>query len=218
MKTDYDLGKKVGEHLVSLGIETPMVPYDTPHEVKLRTISNAIHECMTVLGLDLTDDSLMDTPNRVAKMWVNEIYSGLDYANFPKVTTIENKMKYDEMVLVSGITANSSCEHHLITVDQTVHIAYIPKDRVIGLSKLSRIAKFFGQRPEVQERYCAQVFETLKFILETEDVAVSVIGKHYCMIGRGVEDINAVTTTNKFGGCFKENPASRAEFIQSIRG
>jgi GTP cyclohydrolase IA len=217
MKTDYALGLTVRKHLIELGIETPMVPYDTPHEVKLRTISNAIHECMTVLGLDLTDDSLADTPNRVAKMWVNELFSGLDYTNFPKITCIENKMKYDEMVLVSNISAMSSCEHHLITVDQNVHIAYIPGKKVVGLSKLPRLAKFFARRPEVQERFCAQVFETLKFLLDTDDVAVSVVGKHYCMSARGVEDVNAVTTTNKLGGVFKTDPATRSEFFKGIK-
>lgn len=218
MKTDYELGLKVNEHLKSLGIETPMIENKISKDIQFTTIQSNIKNCMEILGLDLTDDSLIDTPKRVAKMWINELFSGLDYHNFPKVTAIENKMNYDEMVLVSDICCNSSCEHHLITVDQVAHIAYIPKDKVIGLSKLSRIAKFFGQRPEVQERFCAQVFETLKYILETDDVAVSVVGRHYCMIGRGVEDINAVTTTNKFGGSFQTNPSTRSEFLSSIRG
>ena len=217
MKKDKELGFKINQHLKSLGIETPMISEQYSPNVKIEVISKAIEECMIVLGLNLADDSLKDTPDRVAKMWVNELFAGLDYSNFPKVTAIENKMKYDEMVLVSDITANSSCEHHLITVEQRVHIAYIPKDKVIGLSKLSRIAKFFGQRPEVQERYCAQVFETLKYILETDDVAVSVVGRHFCMIGRGVEDTNAVTTTNKFGGAFKADPSTRTEFLNSIK-
>ena len=218
MKKDKELGLNVHNHLKNLGIETPMrMDRIAPH-LQIEAIAENIRDCMQILGLDLADDSLQDTPDRVAKMWVNELFSGLDYANFPKVTAIENKMKYDEMVLVSNITANSSCEHHLITVEQKVHIAYIPKDKVIGLSKLSRIAKFFGQRPEVQERYCAQVFETLKYILETDDVAVSVVGRHFCMIGRGVEDTNAITTTNKFGGSFKENQSTRLEFLQTIRG
>lgn len=218
MKTDITLGMKVHEHLKGLGIETPMTSNIPKKEEQFLTIQKNIKESMEVLGLDLTDDSLIETPKRVAKMWINELFSGLDYSNFPKVTAIENKMQYDEMVLVSNITANSSCEHHLITVEQKVHIAYIPKDTVIGLSKLSRIAKFFGQRPEVQERYCAQVFETLKYILGTEDVAVSVEGRHFCMIARGVEDVNAVTTTNKFGGSFQTNPSTRSEFLASIRG
>lgn len=219
MKTDYELGKRVGEHLQSLGIETPMHNYgDLTKEQQIANIASCIELSMKTLGLDLTDDSLHDTPNRVAKMWVNEIYSGLDYRNFPKVTTINNKMNYDEMVLVGNITANSSCEHHLIQIEQTAHIAYIPKDKVIGLSKLSRIAKFFSKRPEVQERYCAQVFETLKYILGTEDVAVSVTGRHFCMIGRGVEDINAMTTTNKLGGSFKNDAHTRSEFLSSIKG
>lgn len=219
MKKDYELGKRVGEHLQSLGIETPMtanVDLLTPDE-KIAEIAMRIAGCMEVLGLDLDDDSLHDTPNRVAKMWVNEIYSGLDYTNFPKITAIDNKMNCNEMVLVKNISAHSSCEHHLILVSQVVHIAYIPDKKVIGLSKLARIAKFFAQRPEVQERFTSQIFETLKLILETNDVAVSVAGKHYCMIARGVEDSNAETITNKFGGAFQESAATRAEFLSSIK-
>jgi GTP cyclohydrolase I len=216
MKKDANLGYIVGNHLRSLGIETPMVyhmvesiPTD---DQKITEIASRIKGCMTVLGLDLNDDSLHDTPNRVAKMWVHEIFSGLDYKNFPKITVIDNKMNCDEMVLVKDMTAISSCEHHLITVDQTCSIAYIPDRKVIGLSKLARVAKFFANRPEVQERYVAQVFETIKFLLETDNVAVSVKGKHYC----GVEDINAVTVTNKLGGLFKTDAACRNEFFKCL--
>ncbi len=217
MKKDKELGLKVHKHLEELGIETPMFYTSTTAEEKIQTISEHIKICMETLGLNLFDDSLIDTPNRVGKMWVNEIFSGLDYNNFPKITVIDNKMKYDEMVLVANIAAHSACEHHLIQVSQEVSIAYIPDKKVIGLSKLSRIAKFFAQRPEVQERYTAQVFEALKFLLETENIAVSVKGKHYCMIARGVEDSNAITITNKFGGAFKEDSSTRNEFLNSIK-
>jgi GTP cyclohydrolase I len=218
MKKDYALGLDVSKHLQSLGIETPMVSNDLSINQKMETIAEAIRHSMEALGLDLRDDSLMDTPNRVAKMWVNEIFSGLDYTNFPKITAIDNKMNCNEMVLVRDITAHSSCEHHLILVSQVCHIAYIPNKKVIGLSKLARVAKFFAQRPEVQERFTSQVFETLKFILETDDVAVSVSGRHYCMIARGVEDSNATTVTTKLGGAFLNHDATRAEFFSAIGG
>lgn len=216
MKKDKNLGIEVGKHLTALGIETPMINNDYDNETKMNVIKNAIYTCMDVLGLDLSDDSLKDTPNRVAKMWVNEIFSGLDYANFPKNTVIENKMNTDEMILVRNIKALSNCEHHLIVVDQDISIAYIPNKKVIGLSKLARIAKFFAQRPEVQERFTSQVFETVKFLLDTEDVAVSVSGRHYCMIARGVEDQTASTITTKLGGAFKTDHSTRSEFFSSI--
>lgn len=216
MKKDAELGEKVSVHLSSLGVETPMQYQHYTKEVKLEVISKAIANCLNVLGLDLSDDSLIDTPNRVAKMWVNEIFSGLDYTNFPKITVIDNKMNCDEMVLVKNMTAHSSCEHHIITIAQNVSIAYIPNKKVIGLSKLARIAKYFAQRPQVQERYTSQVFETIKFLLETDDVAVSVSGQHYCMIARGVEDSTASTITNKLGGVFKNDPSTRSEFFKSI--
>lgn len=217
MKKDMTLGLKVHDYLCKLGIETPMNMARIAQHRQVDEIADHIKGCMEVLGLDLRDDSLKDTPDRVAKMWVYEIFSGLDYQNFPKITVIENKMKCDEMVLVKNITAHSSCEHHLITVSQSVSIAYIPARKVIGLSKLARVAKFFAQRPEVQERYTSQVFETIKFLLETDDVAVSVKGKHYCMISRGVEDDNSETITNKFGGSFKKDPETRHEFLNCIR-
>lgn len=218
-KVDFELGKKVQAHLQSLGIETPMNLYgnNLTSQQKIEELRDHFTDIMNILGLDLTDDSLADTPNRVAKMWVNELFSGLDYANFPKITVIENKMECDEMVLVKNISTYSSCEHHIITIDQKIHIAYIPDQKVIGLSKMPRVAKFFAQRPQVQERYTAQVFEALKFLLETENVAVSVSGRHYCMIARGVEDNSAVTTTTKIGGLFKNDPACRAEFFSSIK-
>lgn len=217
-KTDKSLGLRVNEHLQQLGIETPAILTPYSNEDKIIFLKQHFTDIMRILGLDLTDDSLADTPNRVAKMWVNELFRGLDYANFPKITVIDNKMKCDEMVLVKNISTYSSCEHHIITIDQKVHIAYIPDKKVIGLSKMPRVAKFFAQRPQVQERYTAQVFETLKFLLGTDNVAVSVSGRHYCMIARGVEDNNAVTTTTKIGGLFKTDSACRSEFFASIKG
>jgi GTP cyclohydrolase I len=173
---------------------------------------------MVALGMDLSDDSLIDTPTRVAKMYVNEIFQGLDYNKFPKCTTVQNKMNYDEMVIEKGITAISSCEHHFVTIDQKVAIAYIPKDKVLGLSKLNRVSKFFAQRPQIQERYAEQVFHALEYILGTEDIAVVVRGKHYCVAQRGVEDSSSLTITSKLGGVFKSDSAVRKEFMDLVNG
>lgn len=217
-KCDPILGQKVHEYLTSIGVETPIVhaKLNQPTKKKLASIEKNVRSIMETLGMDLTDDSLIDTPARVAKMYVNEIFQGLDYANFPKCTTVENKMRYDEMVLERDITAISSCEHHLVTIDQKVHIAYIPKDKVLGLSKLNRIAKFFAQRPQIQERYAEQVFHALECILETSDIAVVVKGRHYCVSQRGVEDSSSFTITSKLGGEFKEDSDLRREFMSLI--
>lgn len=218
MKTDYELGKQVHEHLKAKGVETPVIEekLNVPDKRKLAVIEKNIRSIMETLGMDLSDDSLVETPTRVAKMYVQEIFQGLNYANFPKCTAVDNKMKYDEMVLERNITAISSCEHHLVTIDQKVDIAYIPKDKVLGLSKLNRIAKFFAQRPQIQERYAEQLFHALEFILEAEDIAVVVKGKHYCVAQRGVEDTSSYTITSKLGGKFKSDPALRKEFMDLV--
>ncbi len=173
---------------------------------------------MVVMGLDMTDDSLMDTPNRVAKMFVDEIYWGLLPENFPKATTVENKMKYDQFVVEKDITVMSSCEHHLVTIDGFAHVAYIPNKKVLGLSKINRIVEYFSRRPQIQERLTEQIFHAMCFILETEDVAVWIDAKHYCVKSRGVGDQNSHTVTNKLGGSFAKNATTRQEFVSICRG
>lgn len=217
MKTDAELGRKVHEFLKNNGVETPTIFNSKTDEEKLQIIERNFKDIMSTLGLDLSDDSLMDTPRRVAKMYVNEIFSGLNYNNFPKCTTVENKMGYDEMVVERDVTAISSCEHHFVTIDQKVDIAYIPNTKVLGLSKLNRIAKFFAQRPQIQERFTEQVFYALSYILETENVAVVVRGKHYCVAARGVEDSSSWTMTSKLGGCYRTDSTVRKEFFDLIR-
>jgi len=218
-KCDAVLGKKVHEHLVSIGLETPMnidmVMFDSKE--KIATLTSLFEQVLDTIGLDRKDDSIEETPKRVAKMYVNEIYSGMNYNNFPKCTTVINKMKYDEMVIEKNIRVLSTCEHHLVTFDGHVNIAYIPKDKVLGLSKLPRICKYFARRPQVQERLSVQILEALKFILDTDNVAVSMTAKHYCVISRGVEDTDAMTTTNALSGIFKTDPSCRAEFFASIK-
>lgn len=219
MKTDKELGLKIKEYLIKAGVETPVVDeaLNVPAKVKLRKIEKHVCEIMKVLGLDLTDDSLIETPTRVAKMYVNEIFSGLNYENFPKCTAVANKMGYDEMVVEKDIVAISACEHHLVTIDQKVTVAYIPENKILGLSKLNRLAKFFAQRPQIQERYAEQLFHALVFILETDNIAVLVKGKHYCVAQRGVEDTSSYTVTSKLGGAFKKDASLRNEFLSLAR-
>jgi GTP cyclohydrolase I len=206
----------VRNKLIELGLETPMIQTGLSIDEKKDRIREHFTEIMQVLGLDLSDDSLMDTPKRIAKMYVQEIFGGLDYANFPKVTVIENKMKVDEMIKVSKIDLSSTCEHHFVTIDGTASVAYIPRDKVIGLSKINRIVRFFAQRPQVQERLTEQVLRALQTLLETRDVAVSMTATHYCVKARGVMDANSETTTTALGGIFKSQPATRKEFLMGL--
>jgi len=218
MKTDYELGKKVQDYLTQKGVETPVIldKLLVSDKTKIAKIEKHFRTIMETLGMDLNDDSLIDTPTRVAKMYVNEIFRGLNYAQFPKCTVVDNKMNYDEMVVEKNITAISSCEHHFVTIDQKVHIAYIPANKVLGLSKLNRIAKFFAQRPQIQERYAEQLFYALECILETSNIAIVVSGKHYCVAQRGVEDTSSYTITSKLGGDFKADALLRKEFMDLV--
>ncbi|SHJ05530.1 GTP cyclohydrolase I [Cruoricaptor ignavus] len=213
---DAALGNAIKEYLVEKGVETPVLMTDKSNTTKIRIIEKNFTNIMKTLGLDLSDDSLKDSPHRVAKMFVNEIFYGLDYGNFPKATAVENKMKYNEVVLVKNISITSTCEHHFVTIDGKCHIAYIPKEKVIGLSKINRIAKFFAKRPQIQERLSEQIYYALSFILETEDIAVIIDAEHYCVKSRGIEDISSSTTTSKIGGVFLDDSA-RAELIGLIK-
>lgn len=203
----------VREALVARGLETPMVDAGLGDEEKRKLIRLHFTEIMKVLGLDLADDSLMDTPRRIANMYVNEIFGGLDYRNFPKLTVVQNKMRCDEMIRVGGINLSSTCEHHFITIDGTATVAYIPGEKVIGLSKINRVVGFFAQRPQIQERLTEQVLLALQTLLETSDVAVSIRATHFCVKARGVRDTGSVTTTTALGGAFKKSPETRSEFL-----
>lgn len=216
-KADAQLGLKVKDHLISKGVETPMIKNDLDKKAQIASIQKDFTNIMTTLGLDLNDDSLMDTPKRVAKMYVNEIFYGLDYDLFPKCTVVENKMNYDEMVLEKNVTSISNCEHHFVVIDGVAHVAYIPKDKVLGLSKINRIVDFFSKRPQIQERLAEQIFHTLSFILGTDDVAVVIDAVHYCVKSRGVRDTSSSTVTSKLGGRFKTNDALRSEFLSCVK-
>ena len=216
-KTDPELGLKVHEHLVKMGVETPTKPDTRDRKDKIELIESYFEGIMMALGLDLSDDSLCDTPKRVAKMYVNEIFWGLDYEAFPKCTTVDNKMKYNEMVCERNVNVQSNCEHHFVVIDGLATVAYVPKDRVLGLSKINRIVEYFSKRPQIQERLTEQIFHTLQYILDTEDVAVMIDAQHYCVKSRGVEDTGSSTVTSRLGGGFKNDPAARAEFYQIAR-
>ena len=203
----------VRDALIERGLETPMIDTGLSAEEKYDRIRGLMTEVIETLGLDLADDSLAETPHRISKMYVHEIFSGLDYAHFPKLSLIENKMGADEMVKIREIDLTSTCEHHFVTIDGTAKVAYIPKDTIIGLSKINRIVRFFGQRPQVQERMTRQILVALQTLLGTEDVAVSIDATHYCVKSRGVMDTNSQTSTTALGGCFRENIHTRAEFL-----
>jgi GTP cyclohydrolase I len=203
----------VRDALVARGLETPLLPVHAGDADKRARIEASFAEIMTTLGLDLTDDSLVDTPRRLAKMYVDEIFGGLDYRNFPKLTVVANKMAVDEMIRVDGVTVSSVCEHHFVAIDGMAAVAYIPKDKIIGLSKVNRIVAFFAQRPQIQERLTEQVLLALQTLLETADVAVSITAVHFCVRARGVMDSNSKTTTTALGGAFKTNASTRKEFL-----
>ena len=205
--------RQVQAALIERGLETPMLPCELSKEERKQQIEAHMHGILTLMSLDLSDDSLCDTPRRIAKMYVDEIFSGLDYANFPKITVIENKMGFDEMVKVKDISMTSTCEHHLVTIDGLATVAYLPRQNIIGLSKINRIVRFFAQRPQVQERLTQQVLVALQTLLDTQDVAVKMDAVHYCVKSRGIMDSTSSTTTTALGGIFKSNPATRAEFL-----
>jgi len=222
-KTDPVLGQQVHEYLVKMGVETPTIRTKNPQyeeldrKTKIDLIEHNFTQIMNTLGLDLTDDSLAETPKRVAKMYVNEIFWGLDYDAFPKCTTVDNKMNYDEMVVERNVSVQSNCEHHCVIIDGLATVAYVPKQKVLGLSKINRIVEYFSKRPQIQERLTEQVFHALCYILETEDVAVVINAIHYCVRSRGVEDTGSSTVTSKLGGGFKSDPALRNEFLSIAR-
>jgi len=218
IKTDPTLGQAVHEHLVKMGVETPTFQTSLTRADKIDIIERKFKDIMEALGLDLDDDSLAETPKRVAKMYVGEIFWGLDYDAFPKCTTVDNKMQYNEMVVERNVNVQSNCEHHFVIIDGLATVAYVPKQKVLGLSKINRIVEYFSKRPQIQERLTEQVFHALCFILETDDVAVMIEAQHYCVKSRGVEDTGSSTVTSRLGGGFKTDPAARAEFYQLARG
>ncbi len=206
-----------GDLHIGTASDTPMNP-DAPQwtdEEKIERISGHFAEIMEILGLDLHDDSLRGTPRRVAKMYVNEIFRGLDPANKPAVTTFENKYQYRRLVVERNIPLQSTCEHHFQPIFGVAHVAYIPNGRVVGLSKLNRIVDFYARRPQVQERLTVQIAEELKKVLKTDDVAVYIDARHMCVQARGVEHHGASTITAEYSGKFLSD-TTRQEFLMAI--
>ncbi len=193
---------------------TPMVQNGLSNDEKVLRITEKFTEVMEILGLDLDDDSLRETPRRVAKMYVNEVFSGLDPKKFPKMTVIDNSMSYDQMIVVQKIGCLSFCEHHFLPIDGFATVAYIPNKKVIGLSKINRVVQYFSRRPQVQERLTKQIADCLQYVLGTEHVAVHITAKHYCVVMRGIEDSNSVTSTADLRGHFKARMETREEFLQ----
>jgi GTP cyclohydrolase I len=191
-----------------------MIENGLTRDEKYSRIRESMKDIVTTLGLDLQDDSLTETPHRIAKMYVDELFGGLDYSNFPKISVIDNKMGVEEMVKVDNISVISTCEHHFVTIDGASRVAYIPTNKIIGLSKINRIVRFFAQRPQVQERLTQQILVALQTLLETDDVAVTIDATHYCVKSRGVMDSNSSTQTTALGGQFKEDKSMRAEFLK----
>jgi GTP cyclohydrolase I len=204
------------DHL-SAAEDTPLRPdaFDMADEEKINTIKKHVAAIMDTLGLDLTDDSLKGTPNRVAKMFVNEIFGGLHPNKRPKASTFINKYKYGEMLVEKNITLYSTCEHHLLPIVGKAHVAYISKGTVVGLSKMNRIVDYFAKRPQVQERLTIQIVRELQEVLGTKDVACVIDAKHLCVNSRGIRDIDSSTVTAEYGGAFKE-AATRKEFLNFL--
>jgi GTP cyclohydrolase I len=209
-----EIAALVRDTLVEKGLETPLIPSNLSSEEKYSRIRGLLTEVVTTLGLDLNDDSLAETPHRIAKMYVHEVFSGLDYENFPAISVIDNKMSVDEMVKVIDINLTSTCEHHFVTIDGLAQVAYIPNKKILGLSKINRLVRFFAQRPQVQERLTQQILVAMQTLTETDNVAVSINATHFCVKSRGVMDVNSKTSTTALGGIFKTNPQTRAEFLQ----
>jgi len=198
---------EIGDDHMLTGMNTPMKPtaFDISDEEKKKRIAFHFTEIMDTLGLDLNDDSLQGTPKRVAKMFVEEIFSGLDPKNKPKIALFDNKYKYEQMLVEKNITFYSNCEHHFVPIYGKAHIAYISSGKVIGLSKLNRIVQYYAKRPQVQERLTNQIATELQNVLETDDVAVIIDAKHLCVSSRGIKDETSATVTAFYGGAFKEH-------------
>lgn len=213
-----DLFEEMGEsHQGTERLDTPMRPdaFALSDEEKIKRIESRFREIMDIMGLDLNDDSLRGTPHRVAKMFIKEIFSGLNPANKPKVALFSNKYRYNQMLIEKNILLQSTCEHHFLPIYGKAHVAYISNGHVIGLSKINRIVQYYAKRPQVQERLTMQILEELKQVLKTEDVAVYIDAKHLCVSSRGIKDTSSSTITSAYGGKFLEE-ATKNEFLQSI--
>ena len=208
----------IDEEHKNFSIETPLRDdaFEISDDEKISIIQKNVKEILETLGMDMTDDSLKGTPNRVAKAYVKELFGGLNPKSLPTSSTFENKYQYGEMLVEKNITVFSTCEHHLLPIYGKAHVAYIPKDRVVGLSKMNRIVDYYARRPQVQERLNIQIVKALQRILKTNDVACIIDAKHMCVNSRGIRHIDCSTVTGEFGGKFKDKLTKR-EFLDYIR-
>ena len=209
---------EIGDNHISSSAKNPVREdaFDISDDEKIERIKKDVENILLTLGMDLTDDSLKGTPNRVAKMFVKEIFGGLNPAKKPSASTFENSYKYGEMLVEKNITVYSTCEHHLLPIIGRAHVAYISNGRVVGLSKINRIVEFYSKRPQVQERLTMQIVQELQIALDTEDVACIIDAKHLCVNSRGIKDIESSTVTSEFGGKFKEEQ-TRRELLEYIK-
>lgn len=216
---DIEKIEALGDQHISTSLETPMREdaFILPDSEKVEIIQHHFQKIMETLGLDMTDDSLSGTPYRFAKMYVKELFYGLNPEKRPKISTFENKYGYQKMLVEQDITIDSSCEHHFLPIVGHAHVGYIPRDKVVGLSKINRLVDYYAHRPQVQERLCLQILNDLQDTLETKDVIVIVHAKHLCVSSRGIKDKDSFTTTVEYGGKFtKEN--LRNEFYGLLKG
>jgi len=218
MINNEEFHDEIGDNHISSSAKNPVRKdaFDITDDQKIEKIKKDVENILLTLGMDLTDDSLKGTPNRVAKMFVKEIFGGLNPAKKPNASTFENGYKYGEMLVEKNITLYSTCEHHLLPIIGRAHVAYISKGRVIGLSKINRIVEFYAKRPQVQERLTMQIVQELQIALGTEDVACIIDAKHLCVNSRGIKDIESSTVTSEFGGQFK-NEQTRRELLDYIK-
>jgi GTP cyclohydrolase I len=215
INTDNDL---IGDNHIGTAADTPMRAdaFEMDNDLKIELIEKHFREIMLILGLDLNDDSLKGTPHRVAAMYVNEIFRGLNPLNRPDTKLFENKYNYGQMLVEKNVTFYSNCEHHFVPIWGVAHVGYIANGHVIGLSKINRIVQYVAARPQVQERMTVQILNELKESLQTEDVAVVVNAHHHCVSSRGIRDIQSSTTTSEFSGRFKDEEKLRTEFFTYI--
>ena len=209
---------EIGNNHISLSAKNPVRDdaFDITDDEKIEKIKKDVENILITLGMDLTDDSLKGTPNRVAKMFVKEIFGGLNPAKKPKVSTFDNNYKYGEMLVEKNIIVYSTCEHHLLPIIGRAHVAYISSGRVVGLSKMNRIVEYYAKRPQVQERLTMQIVQELQIALNTQDVACIIDAKHLCVNSRGISDIESSTVTSEFGGKFKDEK-TRREFLDYVK-
>lgn len=222
-KIDSNLGNLIANHLTKIGVQTPITENKLTEQEKLHKLESNFKEVLEILGLDLTDDSLIDTPKRLAKMYLNELCYGLKPETFPKCTVVDNKFNYNDLI-IEKCTIKSLCEHHFVYFGTSHNpqelgcwVAYIPKDKVLGLSKINRIVNYFSRRPQIQERLAHQIAESLKYILNTDDVAVVIKAQHFCVLTRGVEDENGFTVTSSLHGLFMKEQSLRQELMSLVK-